>query len=87
MKGLLVHHAGRTFAEDLDIGFNPLGVSLFTNLVYFFRTSSGSDWHQAHADLGKGAGRDHGLCARSGEAAGDAVDFKRRPRPCAIEQA
>jgi len=43
------HHAGRPFAEDLDIGFSSLGRELLHELGYFFRTSSGS-WfgHQPH---------------------------------------
>ena len=41
--------------------------------------------HQAHGDLGEGAGGNHGLGSGSGEAAGHAVDFKRRTRPRAVE--
>ena len=40
---------------------------------------------QPKADLGGGAGRDHRLGARAGEAAGDAMHFKRRPGPDALK--
>ena len=37
------------------------------------------------ADLCRGGGGNHGLGASRGEAAGDAVNLKRRPRPDALE--
>ena len=72
--------------HDLDVGLNALGRELLHEvrelLEHVVRILVG---HQAHGNLGRGSGRDHGLRAGSDKSAGHAVDFERGARPGAIE--
>ena len=77
---------GRTLAVHLDLDRMPLGVIAFTKSRVLLQDVFGIlVGHQAHGHLRRGLGRNHCLGAVGDEAAGHAVDFKRRTRPCAIQ--
>ena len=79
------HQAGPPLSTRTSVRM-PLGVFLRDELLERCDDFVGIlIRHQPDAHLRGGLGRDHGLRARAGEAAGDAVDFERGPRPDALQ--
>jgi hypothetical protein len=81
-----VHHQAGTCAQYPHFALNARG------LVFFYPGFHGRDdlvrvlfGNQPQTDFGYGFGGDDGFRTRSGKAAGNAVNLKRRTRPGALE--
>ena len=78
--------AGRALAVDFDFRLDAFGRELLHVGGVFLEDVVGIlIGHQAHGDLGRGLGGNHGLGAGGDEASGHAVDFERGARPGAVE--